>query len=102
MYHGAGMWLCTRRLQAGGVFGHALLHADETPVALPAPGRGKTQKAFVWLYRTTNFVTVEGKGRAVLYDVTLSRAGGHPRRVLGAFNGALVSDDFSGHHALPH
>ena len=38
--------------------------------------------------------------RAVLYDSTLSRAGEHPCRVLGAFNGTLVTDDFSGHHTL--
>ena len=66
------------------------------PVALVAPGRGKTKKAFVWVYRTTNFVTQ----RAVLYDFTLSRSGEHPRRVLGAFSGTLVTDDFSGYHAL--
>ena len=78
------------------ILGHDVLHADETPVALLAPGRGKTKKAFVWVYRTTNFVTQ----RAVLYDFTLSRAGEHPRRVLGAFGGTLVSDDFSGYHAL--
>ena len=78
------------------ILGHDVLHADETPVALLAPGRGKTKKAFVWVYRTTNFVT----RRAVLYDFTLSRAGEHPRRVLGAFGGTLVTDDFSGYHAL--
>jgi transposase len=78
------------------ILGHDVLHADETPVALLAPGRGKTKKAFVWVYRTTNFVAQ----RAVLYDFTLSRAGEHPRRVLGAFGGTLVSDDFSGYHAL--
>ena len=78
------------------LLGHDVLHVDETPVALLAPGRGKTKKAFVWVYRTTNFVTQ----RAVLYDFTLSRAGEHPRRVLGAFGGTLVSDDFSGYHAL--
>ena len=82
------------------ILGHAVLHADETPMALLAPGRGKTKKAFVWVYRTTNFGAVEGKGRAVLYDFTLSRAGEHPQRVLEAFNGTLVSDDFSGYHAL--
>ena len=82
------------------ILGHAVLHADETPVALLAPGRGKTKKAYVWVYRTTNFVTVQGKGRAVLYDFTLSRAGEHPQRVLGAFGGTLVTDDFSGYHAL--
>ena len=78
------------------ILGHDVLHADETPVALLAPGRGKTKKAFVWVYRTTNFVTQ----RAVLYDFTLSRSGEHPRRVLGAFGGTLVTDDFSGYHAL--
>jgi transposase len=78
------------------ILGHDVLHADETPVALLAPGRGKTKKAFVWVYRTTNFVAQ----RAVLYDFALSRSGEHPQRVLGAFGGTLVSDDFSGYHAL--
>ena len=66
------------------------------PVALLAPGHAKTKRAFVWVYRTTNF----SAQRAVLYDFTLSRGGEHPRRVLGAFSGTLVSDDFSSYHAL--
>ena len=37
------------------ILGHSVIHADETPVALLAPGRGKTKKASVWVYRTTNF-----------------------------------------------
>jgi transposase len=78
------------------ILSHGVLHVDETPVALLAPGRGKTKKAFVWVYRTTNFVVQ----RAVLYDFTLSRGGEHPRRVLGEFNGTMVTDDFSGYHAL--
>ncbi len=78
------------------ILGHAVIHVDETPVALLAPGHGKTKRAFVWVYRTTNF----NAQRAVLYDFTLSRGGEHPRRVLGSFSGTLVSDDFSGYHAL--
>ena len=78
------------------ILGHGVIHVDETPVSLLAPGRGKTKKAFVWVYRTTNFETQRG----VLYDFTLSRAGEHPRRVLGEFSGTLVTDDFSGYHAL--
>ena len=66
------------------------------PVALLAPGRGKTRRAYVWVYRTTNFALQ----RAVLYDFTLSRAGEHPRRVLEDFSGKLVTHDFSGYHAL--
>jgi transposase len=78
---------------------HGVIHADETPVALLAPGKGKTKRAYVWVYRTTNFVATNGKGRAVLFDFTASRAGEHPRRVLQGFTGTLVTDDYSGYHA---
>jgi len=78
------------------ILGHGVVHADETSVALLAPGRGKTRKAYVWVYRTTDFAAQ----RAVLFDFAPSRAGEHPRRVLQGFGGTLVSDDYSGYHAL--
>ena len=78
------------------ILGHDVIHVDETPVSLLAPGHGKTKRAYVWVYRTTNFAA----RRAVLFDFTASRAGEHPRRVLQGFAGTLVSDDFSGYHAL--
>ncbi len=78
------------------ILSHAVVHADETPVALLAPGRGKTKKAYVWVYRTTNFVPQ----RAVLFDFCTSRGGEHPQRVLQNFTGTLVTDDFSGYHKL--
>lgn len=69
---------------------------DETPVSLLAPGKGKTKKAYAWVYRTTNFVAQRG----VLFDFTANRAGEHPRRVLQGFGGTVVSDDYVGYHAL--
>ena len=75
---------------------HSVIHADETPVKLLAPGHGKTKRAYVWVYRTTNFVAQ----RAVLFDFTPSRAGEHPRRVLQGFSGTLVTDDYSGYFGL--
>jgi transposase len=78
------------------IVGHAVVHADETPVKLLAPGKGKTRKAYVWVYRTTNFVAQ----RAVYYDFSTGRGGQNARRVLQGFTGTLVSDDFSGYHAL--
>ena len=38
------------------ILSHSVIHADETPVSLLAPGKGKTKRAYVWVYRTTNFV----------------------------------------------
>ena len=78
------------------VLGHGVIHVDETPVSLLAPGKGKTKKAFVWVYRTTNFVS----RRAVFYDFCKDRSGEHPRRVLADFSATLVTDDYSGYHAL--
>ena len=78
------------------IVGHDVVHADETPVKLLAPGKGKTTKAYVWVYRTTNFVA----RRAVLYDFSTGRGGDNARRVLQGFGGTLVSDDFAGYHAL--
>jgi transposase len=78
------------------ILGHAVVHADETPVALLAPGRGRTKKAYVWVYRTTDFVAP----RAVLFDFCTSRGGEHPQRMLQDFRGTLVSDDYSGYHRL--
>src|SRR3546814_8318789 len=31
---------------------HAVLHADETPVAMLKPGNGKTHRAYMWSYCT--------------------------------------------------
>ena len=78
------------------ILGQAVVHADETPIKLLAPGKGKTSRAYVWVYRTTNFVAK----RAVLYDFSTGRGGENARRVLQGFCGTLVSDDFSGYHAL--
>jgi hypothetical protein len=38
--------------------------------------------------------------RAVLFDFCASRSGEHPRRVLEEFKGTLVTDDYSGYHAI--
>ena len=78
------------------VLQHDVVHADETPVSMLAPGKGKTKKAYVWAYRTTNFVNQ----RAVFYDFSVTRGGENARRVLQDFKATLVSDDYAGYHAL--
>ena len=72
---------------------HAVVHADETPIALLAPGKGKTDRAYIWVYRTTDYV----QQRAVWFDFCTSRAGEHPQRVLQSYGGTLVTDDYSGY-----
>ncbi len=84
-----------------------VLHADETPVAMLAPGKGRTHRSYLWAYAAA---AQEGL-KAVVYDFTDSRSGEHARAFLGhdaarrehdqlAWTGHLVCDDFSGYKAL--
>jgi transposase len=80
-----------------------VLHADETPVAMLKPGHGKTHKAYLWSYCTTQFNPM----KAVVFDFADSRGGQHVREFLGlpgnernpGWKGRLVTDDFSGYKA---
>jgi hypothetical protein len=56
-----------------------VLHADETPVARLAPGKGKTQRAYLWAYATAGSEPI----KAVVYDFTPGRSGEHARGVPG-------------------
>jgi transposase len=77
------------------VLTHAVLQADETPVATLAPGTGKTHRSYLWAYATGEFESL----RAVVYDFTPSRSGEHARNFLGTWKGHLVCDDYSGYVA---
>lgn len=75
---------------------HAVLHADETPVAMLAPGKGRTHRAYLWSYSSTRFEGVQ----AVVYDFADSRAGVHAKEFLAGWAGKLVCDDYSGYKGL--
>jgi len=77
------------------VLAQGVIHADETPVQMLAPGEKKTHRAYVWAYSTTPFSAL----KAVVYDFSPSRAGEHARNFLGTWNGKLVCDDFAGYKA---
>jgi transposase len=77
------------------MFRSAVLHADETPVAMLKPGNKKTHRAYLWAYAPSTFENL----KAVVYDFCESRAGEHARTFLGDWSGALVCDDFSGYKA---
>jgi hypothetical protein len=80
------------------ILASAVLHADETPVAMLKPGNGKTHRAYLWSYCTTAYRAL----RAVVFDFADSRGGHHVRSFLGlpgndGWRGKLVCDDFSGY-----
>lgn len=77
------------------VLAQRVVHADETPVQMLAPGEKKTHRAYVWAYSSTPFSAL----KAVVYDFSPSRAGEHARNFLGTWSGKLVCDDFAGYKA---
>ena len=78
------------------MLGRTVLHADETPVAMLKPGHGKTHRAYLWSYGTTQ----RDGFKAVVYDFAEGRAGHHAREFLADWRGTLVCDDYGGYKAL--
>jgi transposase len=79
----------------------AVLHADETPVAMLDPGAGKTCRAYLWTYCSTAW----SADKLVVFDFAEGRAGRYPAQFLGhpgdqAWRGTLTCDDYSGYKAL--
>jgi transposase len=52
-----------------------VLHADETPVPMLKPGVGRTHRAYLWSYSSSEYDELP----AVVYDFTDSRSGIHAR-----------------------
>lgn len=74
-----------------------MLHADETPVQQLAPGHGKTQRAYLWAYRSND---LNGDPPIVVFDYQTSRAGRHAANFLQGWQGHLLVDDYAGYKAL--
>ena len=83
---------------------HALsgprIHADDTPMPMLSPGRGKTQTARVWAYLRDDRPFGGPDPPAVFYEFTPDRKGEHPQRRLRDFRGILQADAYSGFNAL--
>jgi transposase len=74
----------------------AVLHADETPVPMLKPGLGRTHKAYLWSYSSSEYDELQ----AVIYDFAEGRSGHYAREFLQGWTGKLVCDDYSGYKAL--
>jgi transposase len=78
------------------LLGRAVLHADETPVAMLKPGQGRTHRAYLWSWCSTQFDALKG----VVYDFAETRGGRHAKAFLGDWTGKLVCDDYVGYKGL--
>jgi transposase len=73
-----------------------VLHADETPVPMLTPGLGRTHRAYLWSYSSSEYDDLQ----TVIYDFADGRGGVHAQSFLGNWVGKLVCDDYAGYKAL--
>ena len=76
------------------------LHTDDTPVAVLAPGNGKTLTGRFWVYARDDRRSGSTEPAAVWFDYSSDRKGIHPQTRLAAFHGILQADAYAGFDQL--
>ena len=76
------------------------LHADDTPVPMLVPGKGKTAQARLWTYVVDERACGAKTPPLVWYRFTLDRSGIHPQTELQRFTGLLQADGYAGYDKL--
>src|SRR5271165_5340160 len=84
----------------GHVMAGSVIHADDTPVPVLAPGNGKTKTGRFWVYLRDERPHAGAAPPAVLYRYTPDRKGEHCRSHLASFAGHLHADGYSGFSEL--
>jgi transposase len=77
-----------------------VLHTDDTPIAVLAPGNGKTRTGRLWAYVVDERPWQGGRAPAAYYRFSPDRRGERPRDHLTRFRGVIQADAFSGYEAL--
>lgn len=72
------------------------LHADDTPVPVLEPGRGKTKTGRLWTYVRDDRPSAGTDPPAVLFRYSPDRRGERPREHLKDFIGILQADAYAG------
>lgn len=72
------------------------LHADDTPVPVLDPGRGRTKTGRLWTYVRDDRPAGSSEAPAVLFRYAPDRRSERPREHLAAFTGVLQADAYAG------
>lgn len=78
----------------------AKVHADDTPVPVLDPGRGRTKTGRLWVYVRDDRPCGSKDAPAVWFQYSPDRGGEHPREHLERYRGILQADAYAGHVAL--
>ncbi|WP_366930294.1 IS66 family transposase [uncultured Sphingomonas sp.] len=76
------------------------IRADDTPVPVLDPGRGKTATGRLWVYAADDRASGSTAPRATWYPFTPDRTAAHPTSLLAGFRGFLQTDADAGYDGL--
>ncbi|MDQ0838845.1 transposase [Sphingomonas faeni] len=76
------------------------IDADDTPVPVLDPGRGRTATGRLWVYAVDDRASGNTTSPATWYHFTTDRTGAHPQAHLAEFRGFLQADAYAGYDAL--
>lgn len=82
------------------VMGGSKVHADDTPVPVLAPGRGKTRTGRLWTYVRDDRAAASEQPAAVWFGYSPDRKGEHPQKHLKHFQGIVQADGYAGFNVL--
>jgi transposase len=82
------------------VMAASVIHTDDTPIAVLAPGNGKTRTGRLWTYVLDERPWQGSRASAAYYRFSPDRKGERPRNHLAGFRGVIQADAFSGYEAL--
>ncbi len=82
------------------VFASDVVHGDDTPLAVLAPGLGKTKTGRLWTYVRDERPAGGKVAPAVWFAYSANRNGEHPQRHLENFRGILQADGYAGYVKL--
>ena len=77
-----------------------ILHGDDTPVPVLAPGNGRTKTGRLWTYVRDERPYGGARPPAALFFYSPDRKGEHPRAHLEPFTGVLHADGYAGFNGL--
>jgi transposase len=98
--HAAWWLLPLAQLIGVHVMGAPIIHTDDTPIKVLAPGNGKTRTGRIWIYLVDERPWQGSRAPAAYYQFSPDRKGERPRDHLATFHGVIQADAFSGYEAL--
>jgi transposase len=87
-------------LLQGSILASTKIFADDTPVPVLDPGRGRTKSGRLWSYARDDRPWQGPLPPAVAYVYSENRQGAHPQSHLAAFAGVLQVDGYAGFKGL--